>query len=114
MHLLAIFLQYLLGRISNKPQTQPVVVRRRISSAEERQALESSSGFDVRTAVIYQAMRAEQRASAAACRAGPDGIASGLGQDVRRADAEAGATLSPPANPSSAATAAESASPLRA
>ena len=74
MHLLAILLQYLLGRFSNSPQKQPALARARSSEASsvEPQALESSLDQRVAAAIVLRARRAEMRVSPATCRAGPD------------------------------------------
>lgn len=74
MHLLAIFLQYLLGRFSNSPQKQPAPARARSSEAShvEPQALESSLDQRVAAAIVLRARRAEMQISHATCRAGPD------------------------------------------
>lgn len=56
MHLLVIFLQYLLGRLSKQPQPQPVPipVREPNSSAPpDRQAFESTSDPPGRRSIIY-------------------------------------------------------------
>ena len=82
MHLLAIILQYLLGRFSNSPQKQPAVARARSSEASpvEPQALESSLDQRVAAAIVLRARRAEMRISQATCRAGPDAERAALGE----------------------------------
>lgn len=81
MHLLAILLQYLLGRFSNSPQKQPALARARSSEAShvEPQALESSLDQRVAAAIVLRARRAEMRISHATCRAGPDAEQASLG-----------------------------------
>lgn len=88
MHLLAIFLQYLLGCLAGTPQKQPAVARARSQnvSRDVRQASESSSQVEgsppwLASAIVKQAQRAALRGatgsseSSDACRAGP--LASG-------------------------------------
>ncbi|MBA4017804.1 MAG: hypothetical protein C0483_11570 [Pirellula sp.] len=84
MHLLAIILQYLLGRFSNSPQKQPALARARSSEASsaEPQALESSLDQRVAAAIVFRARRAEMRVSHATCRAGPDAEQTLLGDGV--------------------------------
>lgn len=62
MHLLVIFLQYLLGKFLNKPQPQPVPIPERTPSAQaelgrnarsDRQAFESTNGPPGSSSTIY-------------------------------------------------------------
>lgn len=56
MHLLAIFLQYLLGRLLNKPQPQPVPIPVRqpnYQAPPDRQAFDSTSDPPGRTSIFY-------------------------------------------------------------
>jgi hypothetical protein len=111
MHLLAIFLQYLLGRLAGTPQKQPAVARARSQSAsrDERQASESSSPVEgsppwLASAIVKQAQRAAQRGatgscgSGDACRAGP--LAS---VEMSSVDASTPAQLSETLTPASLA-----------
>lgn len=117
MHLLAILLQYLLGRLSGTPQKQPAMARARSSEAShvEPQALESSLDQRVAAAVVLRARRAEMRISHATCRAGPDAehttpngdavLGDGVSDDAQRTAREIASVP--------AALAAQSSPPLR-
>jgi hypothetical protein len=118
MHLLAIFLQYLLGRLAGTPQKQPAVARVRSQnvSRDERQATESSLPVEgsspwLAAAIVKQAQRAALRGASSsgvagdACRAGP--LASGETSVDASTPAQLSETLTP-ASPMSERQAASS------
>lgn len=119
MHLLAIFLQYLLGRLAGTPQKQPAVARARSQnvSRDERQASESSLPVEgaspwLASAIVKQAQRAALRGASGsggagdACRAGP--LASGEMSSVDGSPAAPTSETLTPASPMSERQAASS------